>query len=78
MLRQRISIPSTVHRFWVNCILTEACFYSDHPEAYADPTDRNSKGLHFYEEAKRWYDRVDGISRNYSARSTSSPMRSRP
>ncbi|KAI3058358.1 transcriptional regulator family: Fungal Specific TF [Aspergillus niger] len=46
--------------FLMNCILTEACFYSDHPEAYADPTDRNSKGLHFYEEAKRWYDRVDG------------------
>ncbi|KAI2860283.1 transcriptional regulator family: Fungal Specific TF [Aspergillus niger] len=46
--------------FLMNCILTEACFYSDHPEAYADPTDRNSKGLHFYEEAKRLYDRVDG------------------
>ncbi|KAL7649400.1 hypothetical protein ACMYSQ_012241 [Aspergillus niger] len=29
-------------------------------QAYADPTDPNSKGLHFYEEAKRWYDRVDG------------------
>ncbi|GAA92851.1 C6 transcription factor [Aspergillus luchuensis IFO 4308] len=39
--------------FLMNCILTEACFYSDHPEAYADPTDLNSKGLHFYEEAKR-------------------------
>ncbi|BCR98160.1 Zn(II)2Cys6 transcription factor [Aspergillus luchuensis] len=46
--------------FLMNCILTEACFYSDHPEAYADPTDLNSKGLHFYEEAKRWYDRMDG------------------
>ncbi|RDH26973.1 hypothetical protein BDQ94DRAFT_185660 [Aspergillus welwitschiae] len=39
--------------FLGNCILTEACFYSDHPEAYADPTDCNSKGLHLFEEAKR-------------------------
>ncbi|PYI00418.1 C6 transcription factor [Aspergillus sclerotiicarbonarius CBS 121057] len=46
--------------FLMNCILTEACFYSDYPEAYADPTDRNSKGLHFYEEAQRWYTKVEG------------------
>ena len=35
-------------------------FHSDYPEAYADPDDLNSKGAHFYEEARRHYEKVEG------------------
>ncbi|PYH45573.1 Zn(II)2Cys6 transcription factor [Aspergillus saccharolyticus JOP 1030-1] len=46
--------------FLFNCILAEACFHSDYPETYADPDDPNSKGLHFYGEARRHYDKIGG------------------
>ncbi|RAL14755.1 Zn(II)2Cys6 transcription factor [Aspergillus homomorphus CBS 101889] len=46
--------------FLFNCILAEACFHSDYPEAYADPSDPNSKGQHFYAEARRHYEKVEG------------------
>ncbi|OJJ97427.1 hypothetical protein ASPACDRAFT_80335 [Aspergillus aculeatus ATCC 16872] len=46
--------------FLFNCILAEACFHSEYPEAYADPDDPNSKGTHFYEEARRHYEKVEG------------------
>ncbi|KAL4908496.1 hypothetical protein BDW74DRAFT_188479 [Aspergillus multicolor] len=47
--------------FLVNCILAIACMHSDYLEAYADPSDPNSKGLHFYEEAKRQYQEIEGL-----------------
>ncbi|RAH76607.1 hypothetical protein BO86DRAFT_404540 [Aspergillus japonicus CBS 114.51] len=46
--------------FLVNCILAEACFHSDYPEAYADPNDPDSKGVHFYNEARRIYEKIEG------------------
>ncbi|GLA66804.1 hypothetical protein AtubIFM54640_009390 [Aspergillus tubingensis] len=46
--------------FLVNCILAEACFHSDCPEAYADPNNPNSKGVHFYEEAQKLYKKIEG------------------
>ncbi|OJJ95245.1 hypothetical protein ASPACDRAFT_36771 [Aspergillus aculeatus ATCC 16872] len=46
--------------FLVNCILAEACFHSDYPDAYADPNDPDSKGVHFYKEARRLYEKIEG------------------
>lgn len=61
--------------FLVNSILAEACvsspysnlyqkltrqFYSDYPEVFKDPSDPNSKGMHFYEEAKRLLEMEEG------------------
>ncbi|OJZ85230.1 hypothetical protein ASPFODRAFT_61906 [Aspergillus luchuensis CBS 106.47] len=46
--------------FLVNCILAEACYHSDYPEAYADPSNPNSKGVHFYEEARKLYEKIEG------------------
>ncbi|RAL03710.1 Zn(II)2Cys6 transcription factor [Aspergillus ibericus CBS 121593] len=45
--------------FLVNCILAEACFHSDLPEVYADQNDPESKGVHFYEEARRLYETIE-------------------
>ncbi|KAH8692094.1 hypothetical protein BGW36DRAFT_41532 [Talaromyces proteolyticus] len=46
--------------FLVNSILAEACHYSDYPEVFKDPNDPNSKGMHFYKEAKRLLDKEEG------------------
>ncbi|RAL10264.1 putative C6 transcription factor [Aspergillus homomorphus CBS 101889] len=46
--------------FLVNCILADACTYSDYPEAYTTPGDAVSKGAHFYAEAKRLLDEEAG------------------
>ncbi|RAK74309.1 uncharacterized protein BO72DRAFT_516876 [Aspergillus fijiensis CBS 313.89] len=46
--------------FLVNCILAEACFHSDYPDAYADPNDPDFKGVHFYKEARRLYEKIEG------------------
>ncbi|GJP88772.1 hypothetical protein AlacWU_01671 [Aspergillus niger] len=46
--------------FLVNCILAEACFHFDYPEAYADPNNPDSRGIHFYEEARKLYEKIEG------------------
>ncbi|KAE8152325.1 hypothetical protein BDV25DRAFT_151336 [Aspergillus avenaceus] len=46
--------------FLVNAILSHACAYSDYPEAYAVPGDPSSKGVQFYDEAKRLLDKEEG------------------
>ncbi|KAI9927032.1 hypothetical protein MW887_003413 [Aspergillus wentii] len=46
--------------FLVNIILAEACFYSDYDEIFATPGDQASRGMHFYEEAKRLLDKEEG------------------
>ncbi|GLA18851.1 hypothetical protein AnigIFM62618_006506 [Aspergillus niger] len=46
--------------FLVNCILAEACFHSDYLEAYADPNNPDSRGIHFYEEARKLYEKIEG------------------
>jgi hypothetical protein len=61
--------------FLVNSILAEASvsspsstlyqkltrqFYSDYPEVFKDPSDPHSKGMHFYEEAKRFLEIEEG------------------
>ncbi|CRG91697.1 Nitrogen assimilation transcription factor nirA [Talaromyces islandicus] len=46
--------------FLVNSVLAEASFYSDYPEVFKDPSDPNSKGMHFYEEAKRLLEMEEG------------------
>ncbi|KAL4935617.1 hypothetical protein BDV06DRAFT_206638 [Aspergillus oleicola] len=46
--------------FLVNCILCEACFHSDYPEAYETPGDIDSKGVHFYNEARKHYEKIEG------------------
>lgn len=34
--------------------------YSDYPEAYAVPDEQWSRGLHFYKEAKRHLEQMEG------------------
>ncbi|RAH67887.1 putative C6 transcription factor [Aspergillus aculeatinus CBS 121060] len=46
--------------FLVNSILADACAYSDYPDAFTIPGDAASKGVHFYEEAKRLLDQEAG------------------
>ncbi|KAJ5358861.1 uncharacterized protein N7496_011274 [Penicillium cataractarum] len=46
--------------FLVNIILADACAYSDYPEAYAIAAEQWSRGLHFYKEAKRYFEKDAG------------------
>ncbi|GAM37203.1 C6 transcription factor [Talaromyces pinophilus] len=46
--------------FLVNIILSQACWYSNYPEAFINPDDLNSRGQHFYNEAKRHLDALEG------------------
>ncbi|PYH43447.1 putative C6 transcription factor [Aspergillus saccharolyticus JOP 1030-1] len=46
--------------FLVNAILADACTYSDYPESYKMPGDAATRGVHFYEEAKRLLDQEAG------------------
>ncbi|OOQ84351.1 C6 transcription factor [Penicillium brasilianum] len=46
--------------FLVNIILADACAYSDYPEAYAIAAEQWSRGLHFYKEAKRYFEKDVG------------------
>ncbi|OJJ70415.1 hypothetical protein ASPBRDRAFT_619916 [Aspergillus brasiliensis CBS 101740] len=46
--------------FLVNAILADACAYSDFAEAYEIPSDPSTRGLHFYNEAKRCFEQEDG------------------
>ncbi|KAH8691636.1 hypothetical protein BGW36DRAFT_304596 [Talaromyces proteolyticus] len=46
--------------FLVNAILSQACLYSNYPEAFIDPDDVSSRGQHFYAEAKRRLDAMEG------------------
>lgn len=39
--------------FLVNAVLLMASVYTDHPAAFADPSDPSTRGLHFMEEAER-------------------------
>ncbi|GFN20833.1 hypothetical protein AtubIFM55763_002646 [Aspergillus tubingensis] len=48
--------------FLVNAILADACAYSDFAEAYEVPSDPSTRGLHFYNEAKRCFEQEDGHS----------------
>ncbi|OKL58501.1 hypothetical protein UA08_06055 [Talaromyces atroroseus] len=46
--------------FLVNSVLAEASFHCDYPEVYEDADAPESKGMHFYKEAKRLLDLEDG------------------
>ncbi|EED20777.1 nitrogen assimilation transcription factor nirA, putative [Talaromyces stipitatus ATCC 10500] len=46
--------------FLVNIILAEACCYSSYPEAFINPANLSSRGQHFYNEAKRHLDAMEG------------------
>uniref|UniRef100_A0A093VRN9 Nitrogen assimilation transcription factor nirA n=1 Tax=Talaromyces marneffei PM1 TaxID=1077442 RepID=A0A093VRN9_TALMA len=46
--------------FLVNIILSQACSYSSYPEAFINPNNLNSRGQHFYNEAKRHLDTLEG------------------
>ncbi|OAL20084.1 hypothetical protein AYO22_09234 [Fonsecaea multimorphosa] len=46
--------------FLVNALLALSCSYSDLPGAFADPDDPDTWGEHFYDEAKRLWDREEG------------------
>jgi DNA-binding transcriptional MerR regulator len=46
--------------FLVNSILTKASFYCDYPEVFEDPNDPESRGMHFYREAKQRFEQEDG------------------
>jgi hypothetical protein len=46
--------------FLVNAMLALACGYSDLPGAFSDPDDPETWGEHFYDEAKRLWDREEG------------------
>ncbi|ETI21950.1 hypothetical protein G647_06020 [Cladophialophora carrionii CBS 160.54] len=46
--------------FLVNAMLALACGYSDLAGAFADPDDPETWGEHFYDEAKRLWDREEG------------------
>ncbi|EXJ59086.1 hypothetical protein A1O7_06517 [Cladophialophora yegresii CBS 114405] len=46
--------------FLVNAMLALACGYSDLAGAFSDPNDPETWGEHFYDEAKRLWDREEG------------------
>ena len=46
--------------FLVNALLALACAHSDLPMAFSDSDDPDTWGEHFYEEAKRLWDREEG------------------
>ncbi|EXJ71717.1 uncharacterized protein A1O5_05525 [Cladophialophora psammophila CBS 110553] len=46
--------------FLVNALLALSCSYSDLPGAFADPDDPDTWGEHFYDEARRLWDREEG------------------
>ncbi|EEA23431.1 conserved hypothetical protein [Talaromyces marneffei ATCC 18224] len=46
--------------FLVNSILTKASFYCDYPEVFEHVNDPESRGMHFYREAKQRFENEDG------------------
>ncbi|OQV10558.1 Fungal Zn2-Cys6 binuclear cluster domain-containing protein [Cladophialophora immunda] len=46
--------------FLVNALLALSCSYSDLPGAFSDPDDPDTWGEHFYDEARRLWDREEG------------------
>ncbi|OKL57382.1 hypothetical protein UA08_07414 [Talaromyces atroroseus] len=46
--------------FLVNTILSLGCLYSSYPEAFINPDVLSSRGLHFYNEAKRHLEEMEG------------------
>lgn len=46
--------------FLVNSILAKASFYCDYPEVFEDANDPESRGMHFYKEAKQRFEQEDG------------------
>ena len=46
--------------FVVNAMLALACAYSDLPGAFSDPEDPETWGEHFYDEARRLWEREEG------------------
>ncbi|OAP60891.1 hypothetical protein AYL99_05893 [Fonsecaea erecta] len=46
--------------FLVNALLALSCSYCDLPGAFADPDDPDTWGEHFYDEARRLWDREEG------------------
>ncbi|PCH08591.1 Transcription factor [Penicillium occitanis (nom. inval.)] len=45
--------------FLVNSILAKASFYCDYPEVFEDANDPESRGMHFYREAKQQFEQED-------------------
>lgn len=46
--------------FLVNSILADASFLCDYPEVYEDASDLDTKGMHFYKEARQLLEQEDG------------------
>ncbi|KAJ5180591.1 hypothetical protein N7492_003801 [Penicillium capsulatum] len=59
-MRSKDQNSSFCSPFLVNIILADACAYSEYPESYAIGKEMWSRGLHFYKEAKRLLDQMEG------------------